>query len=119
MKNTSILAGILLAGSLCAQEPRWPAPVITDDNFTHWMDFIQPKEAEGQKRYDAKLSGRAIYDESTDTFTEFQLLAVGQRHGGAAYNFRKNDPGPAPMGVALELSDGQGNPSRAGRTPRI
>lgn len=46
MKNTSILAGILLAGNLCAQEPRWPAPVITDDNFTHWMDFIQPKEAE-------------------------------------------------------------------------
>ncbi|MFP6905516.1 MAG: hypothetical protein VCG02_09890 [Verrucomicrobiota bacterium] len=77
------------------------------------------KMAEGQKRYDAKLSGRAIYDESTDTFTEFQLLAVGQRHGGATYNFRKNDPGPAPMGVALELSDGQGNPSRVGRTPRI
>ncbi|MFT5499540.1 MAG: hypothetical protein ACI9TH_004956 [Kiritimatiellia bacterium] len=75
-------------------------------------------EQEGSS-YAPSIVGRAIYDTAKQVFTQFEMLGVGQRTGASGGNRRQNDPGPAPMGIVLELDEGSGNPSRVGRTPRI
>jgi hypothetical protein len=54
--------------------------------------------------YDAVLLGDARYDRAAGRFVAFRLLAVGQRHGATEFNQREDDPGPAPMGIAMELA---------------
>ena len=29
-----------------SQQPKWPAPTITSENFSEWMAFVQPSEKE-------------------------------------------------------------------------
>jgi hypothetical protein len=49
--------------------------------------------------YQCRLHGKAVYDHARRRFVEFELVAVGQRSGRDEFNFREDDPGPAPMGV--------------------
>ena len=46
MKTPITFLFIALSVSVLAQQPRWPAPDITDENFNRWMEFIQPSEKE-------------------------------------------------------------------------
>jgi hypothetical protein len=59
--------------------------------------------SENERRYEAQLLGKAVYDERLQAFFEFELVAVGQRSGKGGANGRENDLGPAPMGVAFKL----------------
>jgi hypothetical protein len=59
--------------------------------------------SEKGRSYKAQLLGRAVYDERTQAFVEFELVSVGQRSGKGGANGRENDLGPAPMGVAFKL----------------
>ena len=59
--------------------------------------------SEKARSYEAQLHGRAVYDERTQAFVEFELVSVGQRSGKGGANGRENDLGPAPMGVAFKL----------------
>ena len=52
---------------------------------------------------DLVWSGAVIFDREQQRFTRFDLLAAGERWGGSVYNFRDNDPGPAPIGFAFQL----------------
>jgi hypothetical protein len=48
-RMTFCTAAILLLSSCLAgqsQEPKWPAPTITSENFSTWMEFVQPSEKE-------------------------------------------------------------------------
>ena len=58
---------------------------------------------EGGRAYSCQLFGRAVYDKQAKRFTQFQLVASGQRRGRSQFNGRNDDPGPAPMGVAYVL----------------
>lgn len=51
-----------------------------------------------------RLYGAARFDRAAGRFVEFRLLAVGLRHGATEFNGRHDDPGPAPLGFALELA---------------
>ena len=62
------------------------------------------REKEEDRGFDAKLTGRAVYDAKAERFTSFDLLAVGNRWGGTSCNLRVGDPGPAPLGVLLTLA---------------
>ena len=55
------------------------------------------------RAYDCRLHGKAVYDERQGRFLRFELVAAGQRSGSDEFNFRSDDPGPAPMGVAYIL----------------
>jgi hypothetical protein len=55
-------------------------------------------------RYDAALSGEAIWDATQERFVSFELLASGPRQGTNQYNNRGDDLGPAPMGIAFTLA---------------
>ena len=66
------------------------------------------------RAYDCRLHGKAVYDERQGRFLLFELVAAGQRSGSDEFNFRSDDLGPAPMGVAYILhqptdrADGKG-----------
>lgn len=49
------------------------------------------------------LHGRAVWLPDEKRFESLRLVAVGTREGAGTFNQRGNDPGPAPMGVLLEL----------------
>ncbi len=59
--------------------------------------------SEGGRAYSCQLHGRVVYDKQAKRFTQFQLVASGQRRGRSQFNGRNDDPGPAPMGVAYVL----------------
>ena len=50
-----------------------------------------------------KLMGKATWDTAQETFTAFELVAVGLRHGLGNCNLRR-DPTPAPMGIVFTLA---------------
>ncbi len=56
-----------------------------------------------RRGYDAKLYGRGEWDTAKKAFKSLSIAVVGMRSGAAQFNRRENDPGPAPMGVSLEL----------------
>jgi hypothetical protein len=61
------------------------------------------------REYQCQLHGRIVHDDRQGRFLEFELVAVGQRSGSDEFNFREDDPGPAPMGVVYILhSPGEG-----------
>jgi hypothetical protein len=58
-----------------------------------------------QKRgFEARLLGKATYDVKQERFLTFELVAVGMRWGATQFNVRRDDLGPAPMGVLFTLA---------------
>ena len=58
---------------------------------------------DAQRTYKPSLRGFAIYDQASKSFTQLELVAVGQRTGKSGANGRETDLGPAPMGVSFRL----------------
>jgi hypothetical protein len=58
---------------------------------------------ESGRSFTCQLHGLAVYDRSTRQFSQFNLVAAGQRSGRTQFNFRQDDGGPAPLGVAFSL----------------
>ncbi len=50
-----------------------------------------------------KLMGKATWDTDKEAFVEFEMVAVGLRHGLGNCNLRR-DPAPAPMGIVFTLA---------------
>lgn len=50
------------------------------------------------------LTGSGTWDRKAQRFSAFELVAVGERMGGARFNERLRDPGPAPVGYVLRLA---------------
>ncbi|MGJ8695715.1 MAG: hypothetical protein ACSHYF_05310 [Verrucomicrobiaceae bacterium] len=55
------------------------------------------------RTFSPTLHGTATYNTRLGEFTDFRLLALGQRSGKGPANGRSTDPGPAPMAVAFSL----------------
>jgi hypothetical protein len=73
----------------------WPVRDADDD-----------KEPAPQERgYAMRLLGHGVFDRAHDRFTQLELVAAGDRWGGTQYNWRADDLGPAPMGVAFVLAE--------------
>lgn len=63
----------------------------------------EARMVDGTRGLAARLHGEAEWDPKQQRFVRFELLALGDRRGSAGANQRANDPGPAPMGIALRL----------------
>lgn len=61
------------------------------------------RAANGSRQIELELSGEAQLSGRGDRFDRFALLAKGWRTGSDRFNFRRNDPGPAPIGFAVSL----------------
>ena len=53
---------------------------------------------------DGKILGEATFDESSQRFISFEMVALGIRWGGTRFNGRHDDPGPSPIGWAFTLA---------------
>jgi hypothetical protein len=65
------------------------------------------KLSESDRAYECQLYGKARYDTDRNRFTHFELVAAGQRSGRDEFNFRQDDLGPAPKGVAMVMHSTQ------------
>lgn len=61
------------------------------------------KFSAGERSYAPLLYGELRYDTARGEFTDFRLVASGQRTGKGGANGREADPGPAPLGIAFRL----------------
>lgn len=67
--------------------------------FQRTADRTSPIPKRPERSYTAKLLGKAVFDQDTQTFAEFELVAVGTKTGGSRFS-----PFPAvSMGVAFTL----------------
>lgn len=57
----------------------------------------------GHASFRPTLYGVGLWNPSTRAFEKLEFVANGMRSGKWTFNQRENDPGPAPMGVALQL----------------
>lgn len=55
------------------------------------------------RSFACRLHGRIVYDTAKKSFSTFEFVAAGQRAGRTQFNFRQDDLGPAPMGVAFVM----------------
>jgi hypothetical protein len=60
------------------------------------------------RAYSCQLHGQVVYDPRSHRVIVFELVAAGQRTGRDQFNFRDDDLGPAPMGVAYVLVNTSG-----------
>jgi hypothetical protein len=58
---------------------------------------------DGDRAFAARLRGEAEWDPQQKKFVRFELIALGDRRGASQFNQRRDDLGPAPMGVAVTL----------------
>jgi hypothetical protein len=58
---------------------------------------------DGARSYRGTWRGEASYDRQQRRFVAFDLAATGARTGGQQFNRREQDPGPAPLGIAIGL----------------
>jgi len=63
----------------------------------------EARMVDGDRSFAARLRGEAEWDPKQACFVRFELLALGDRRGAATTNQRNDDPGPAPLGIALRL----------------
>ena len=57
-----------------------------------------------ERGFDAVLLGYLSFDRRAQTFSRFDLVAVGTRWGETTFNVRRKDVAPAPMGIAITLA---------------
>ncbi len=54
----------------------------------------------------SEMLGTAVYDLSSDSFTEFEVVAIGKRYGRTENNSRRNAPDSSYVGFLFTLSGG-------------
>jgi hypothetical protein len=59
--------------------------------------------AAGERTFSPRFHGTVTFDSATGEFTDFRLIAAGQRSGKGGANGRETDLGPAPIAIALTL----------------
>lgn len=57
----------------------------------------------GDRSFTPEFHGSMTFDTTTQEFTDFRLIAAGQRTGRGPANGRATDLGPAPMAIALTM----------------
>ncbi len=104
----------VLVDNVRGQAPTWRPEHIKDATLTmrrfavagskSTMEYMGAARMEaGAQSYACTIYGQGVWNESTEKFDSFDLVAIGERRGAWQYNSRENDRGPAPMGVALSV----------------
>lgn len=108
------LAREVLVDNVRGQAPAWLAAEVREATLvkrrlaaTNGLLRIEytgrARMESGGRGYDATLYGQGIWNVGRRSFDSLEIVATGSRWGAARFNQREQDPGPAPMGVALSL----------------
>ena len=79
-----------------------------------WVEDFSRESRESDHRIEVRLRGTGTWLPDSARFAHFELSAVGTRAGATKYNSRHDDPGPAPIGYALELAGPSGGVAMVG-----
>ena len=66
-------------------------------------NYWKPK-TEWPHSISTRMLGSAVFDRRANRFTEFDLVALGRRHGRTIMNGRQGDDGSGPIGFVLRLA---------------
>lgn len=80
---------------------------------SHEIDPYSGQVVDKDRGMHLRLFGCLRYDRQRESFEKFDVIAIGSRWGGTAYNHRFDDWEPAPIGFAFELASNL----RCDRTP--
>lgn len=129
---TKRIARCHLIDTVRGQSPRWREENVQNADLTLLVEEVTPGRVhlrlEGEMKNEAaptfdvnpfsgqvvdkprgvalKLLGYLRFDRQQETFEAFDAVAAGPRWGATTYNARFDDPGPAPIGFALEIASG-------------
>ena len=104
----------VLVDNVRGQTPTWDRADVKTATLTMSLvsdlNGLQTVAYQGQahmqsetQRYEATLYGQGIWNSGLARFESFTLVAMGEREGAGTFNQRGGDPGPAPMGIVLDL----------------
>jgi hypothetical protein len=103
-----------LVDNVRGQTPTWESDHVKTATLTMSLlgehDGLQTIAYQGQahmqsdiQRFEATLYGQAVWNPERERFESFTLVATGEREGAGTFNQRAGDPGPAPLGLVLDL----------------
>ena len=58
----------------------------------------------GEQEIDLRLHGEGEWDPAAKRFVRFDLVALGERRGAWPFHQRREQPGPSPLGIVLQLA---------------
>lgn len=104
----------VLVDNVRGQAPTWRSEHVKEASLTmrrfavsgskSTMEYVGKAHMEaGSQSYVCTIYGQGVWNEATQKFESFDLVAIGDRRGAWQFNNRENDRGPAPMGVALSV----------------
>ena len=103
----------ILVDNVRGQQPAWEDAHVRSATLTMrrvkadkvWrIEYLgEARMQDGDRGFAARLRGEAEWDPQQKKFVRFELIALGDRRGAGTFNQRRDDPGPAPMGIALRL----------------
>jgi hypothetical protein len=104
----------VLVDNVRGQTPTWEREHVKSATLTMSLlgenDGLQTIAYQGEahmqsdtQRFEATLYGQGVWNLARGQFESFTLVAMGEREGAGTFNQRAGDPGPAPMGIVLDL----------------
>lgn len=109
------LARFHFADNVRGQTDAYPADAVESVELTGTVKDIKKgqviieyegkvKLRDSRRTFEGFLRGTAAWDSRKLKFSQFELVAAGLRSGATQFNFRQNDPGPAPIGFCAVLA---------------
>lgn len=107
--DASIIATVTQVGGVKAGPPRVRIKLVGKVNCvcppSGEVNPFTNDKVTSERGIDALIKGWLTYDTAAESFTDFDMLACGERWGTATYNFRHQDLERSPIGFAFELLD--------------
>ncbi len=110
------------------QTGRWEDPSVRKAQLT--VEPVAGKEGsvtvryqgefaadDGQRGFECKLYGKAVFDSKANRFKLFELVAAGMRHGRTEF-FRGQEP-PSPLGLAFIIEDQYAKTEKTAKGPTL
>lgn len=105
--DASIIATVTQVGGATAGPPRIRIRLSGKANCvcppTGEINPFTNDKVTTERGIDAAIRGWLTYDTKTESFTDFDMLAFGERWGTSTYSFRHQDLERSPIGFVFEL----------------
>jgi hypothetical protein len=108
------LARAVLVDNVRGQAPAWRDEHVVAAELTmrrvgagaRWtIEYVGSARMDaGEQELAVRLYGQSEWDAAAARFVRFDLVALGERRGAWPFHQRKEQPGPSPIGIVLQLA---------------